>query len=867
MYCITLTSALDRSLAGTKATNLAKAFSMGMHVPPGFVVTSEGLRLFLSETGLLGRVSQYLKNQKIKEIGRMYQPYEELCLSVMGTLLPEALKAEITPLAINLLSAEPAGVAVRSSAVNEDSPHASFAGIYASFLGITNLDDLWEKIQRVWCSAWSPQAIQYAHRMGIALRPDQMAVLVQIMVPAESAGVIFTADPLTGNPHHFVLNAAFGLAQPLVEGRAPADRYMLTWDTGQILEKEIVIKPTALVSRCGTMTEILLPADQQKDPAVTDRLAGEIAAMALAADRAFDQRVDVEWAAAGSQLYLLQVRPIPSLPAFFPHQLSPEESEITWTLEDRVWYATIDSKEHLVAPLSYHRRALELWERRAQPDDIFPHRSGLERDFNGYRYATEWTWYGHGHDPASTEAWLDAHEEPLRKEWLSQLDRVHQANQQAAHLRTRARRAKELIPGLLEFIKQEEEMQVAVWHAAQWLVFNSENLLKALLDETMPGFAIGELLQGLPCHSSQRTTAAQELGRSIKEDFVRDAFATLPLSEVIPRLGKEHPGCQFLKDYTAFCWKFGVVPPSLPMPWAGWGQDPAQILFMIKSNALGQAQDAHAVMAACTEQRQAAENLVRQHLRHFSPQQVERFDKLLGWAQFWVPALDDRKWHVAMSINLANLLYRTGSLLTSEGLLEKPTDLLLLTPEDLALLAQTDDPASYIQLYHSRQHAYESNRRLSPPPWLGKPPVIDGSPAAPREKRTADTLLTVEGKRVYQGIGFAPGEVSGTLRKVPDLNDTAFLETLTGDDILVCPRDSENDWWRRDWLSLFMVVRGLITVQGAQLHHATQIARECGVPFVNLPADDYDSLPDKAHAELDGSAGTVTIFPVAVPSR
>jgi phosphoenolpyruvate-protein kinase (PTS system EI component) len=66
---------------------------------------------------------------------------------------------------------------------------------------------------------------------------------------------------------------------------------------------------------------------------------------------------------------------------------------------------------------------------------------------------------------------------------------------------------------------------------------------------------------------------------------------------------------------------------------------------------------------------------------------------------------------------------------------------------------------------------------------------------------------------------------------------------------------------------LFMVVRGLITVQGAQLHHATQIARECGVPFVNLPADDYDSLPDKAHAELDGSAGTVTIFPVAVPSR
>ena len=106
-------------------------------------------------------------------------------------------------------------MAVRSSGAREDLETASFAGIYESHLGVCTPGDFWEKTRRCWLSAWSPRAVQYACKMGIPLPADHMAVLVQRMLPAGSAGVIFTADPLTGNPFRFVLNAVFGLAQGL----------------------------------------------------------------------------------------------------------------------------------------------------------------------------------------------------------------------------------------------------------------------------------------------------------------------------------------------------------------------------------------------------------------------------------------------------------------------------------------------------------------------------------------------------------------------------------------------------------------------------------------------------------------------------
>jgi pyruvate,water dikinase len=99
--------------------------------------------------------------------------------------------------------------------------------------------------------------------------------------------------------------------------------------------------------------------------------------------------------------------------------------------------------------------------------------------------------------------------------------------------------------------------------------------------------------------------------------------------------------------------------------------------------------------------------------------------------------------------------------------------------------------------------------------------------------------------------------VTGVVQKTYAVGDPEFLDSLTGGHILVCSCFTNYD---TDWLSLLMIVRGLVTVQGAQLHHAVQIARECGVPYVNLPEVEWDSIPDGARIALDGNAGTVTIL-------
>ncbi len=258
MTIIELTNAVDIHQTGDKAANLARAFQSGLQIPDGFVIPRSTLSLFLETNQFLPTVQRTLEDYKDFEWRERMDRFEILRSAALKLAIPKAVQEEVETFFLDLLSRSPAGVAVRSSGICEDLEKASFAGIYESFLGVTNLDTYWQSVVRCWCSAWSPQAAAYAQKMGIALPVDGMAVLVQMMIPAESSGVIFTADPVTGNPWRFVLNATFGLGSRLVDGSAPADRFVLAWDTNEILEKRIVRKPNALFFQDQNWREVPL---------------------------------------------------------------------------------------------------------------------------------------------------------------------------------------------------------------------------------------------------------------------------------------------------------------------------------------------------------------------------------------------------------------------------------------------------------------------------------------------------------------------------------------------------------------------------------------------------------------------------------
>lgn len=857
-YCIDLESAWDVNQVGSKAANLAQVAALGFAVPQGFVLTRASLAHFLDENALTDRVRALLRNGQQLPAAEKMRRYEALRADVMAAPIPCKLSDEVVERAEALLLSASVGLAVRSSAVSEDTAEASFAGVYESTLGVTSMEELWDAIRACWCAFWHPRALAYATKMGLELEPDQMAVLVQTVVPADSAGVIFTADPLTGNPWRFVLNATLGLAQSLVDGSAPGDRYVLDWHSAEILERDIAEKPCMLLPEKTGVREIVIPEAEQRRPSLSDQALHQIGQVALDLDRAFNQRVNIEWAVAGDDLYIVQVRPITALPAFFPHALDGPDAEVTWRPSKPAWYTSIHEEERLVAPFYRGLWALELWERHL-PYGFFPRRVGKERDFNGYRYQTEWTWKTWGHDYESTIRWLTEHKGEVRSQWLAQKAGIFAACEELAEAQSEARTVRELISLLLRALDLSAHRQAVAWGPAQWMGGACEYMLREFFQELAAkgcksDVPISRLFQGLPCYSYERTKAAQVLGRSIREPEIREAFIHHPLDQILPTLVADHPDSAFMHDFAAFCWRFGLGAPEPATEWwRGWCQgDRVQALLAIRNAVLGMGQDVREVVASGIEDCESAEAELRTHIRRCAPELLARFDKILGWAQFWEPGLDNRKWLSVASSRLESLVWHTGKALVAEGVLDVPADLLLLTREDLGTMARAEDVRRYRSLAHQSKREYEANRRLVPPDFLGVPPEPQPSgPAVDREPRQ------FEPGTVLQGQGLTPGYVRGIVRKTEDPNDLTFLDTLTTEDIVVCPVFTSCN---TDWLSLLMTVRGLVTIRGTHGGHTTQIARECGVPYVHLPDEAWDRVVDGQEIAVDGLEGTITIL-------
>ena len=457
IYATTLQQGLDYKSAGAKAANLGRAIGLGMTVPPGGVITRQALRLFLEESGLLASAERVITSRGEDRATRATM-YKALCANVMEAPMPTAISKPVAALVATILDQAPHGLAVRSSGVHEDSATASFAGVYDSFLGLRTEAEMWTAVRRCWCSAWSPQAVDYVHRLEIELTVEGMGVLLQALVGADVAGVLFTADPRTGNPWQFMLEASFGLARDLVAstGTTPVDRFLFEWDTGEILERSTARKRAALVPGVSGIDSVDVPDERQTEPSLSDGLATRVAQVGLQLDRAFSTRVDVEWAVAGGEIHIVQVRPITALPAFFPHVLPAHLTDKTW-LPAKQWNFSFRVLEGRVTPPLYRDKFItEKFNRYLQlgPIEMPVHRlSGAEMDFHGHRYlvADEHLPEGWpGRLSTDQESYLIEYEPRMRAEYLHDIySRFPAAERRAMRLIGEATTTAEAIEAIL----------------------------------------------------------------------------------------------------------------------------------------------------------------------------------------------------------------------------------------------------------------------------------------------------------------------------------------------------------------------------------------------------------------------------------
>ncbi|MDW8060940.1 MAG: PEP/pyruvate-binding domain-containing protein [Thermomicrobium sp.] len=305
----------DRPLVGGKAASLGALLAAGCPVPPGFALTTAAYHRFLAANGLTGLFRLEEGKSLDEAAAALSRCVEEAFLEAP---LPEELADELSEAYARLgrlAGSDAPIVAVRSSAADEDSQTASFAGQHETYLGIQGLEELARAVRRCWASAYTPRAIAYRVHRGLSLEDAAVGVAVQLLVEPRAAGVLFTLSPRTGDRSLVVIEGSWGLGQAVVAGEVTPDEYVVSKVTLEVLRKQINPKPFCYRrgGPDGSLRREELPPEQANAPCLDEAEVVELAQRARALEKHFGYPIDVEWAItdepAKGTLYFLQCRP------------------------------------------------------------------------------------------------------------------------------------------------------------------------------------------------------------------------------------------------------------------------------------------------------------------------------------------------------------------------------------------------------------------------------------------------------------------------------------------------------------------------------------------------------------------------------
>lgn len=300
---------------GGKAANLGELLAAGLPVPDGFCLTTEAYAQAVGPLGLAG-VHSALQETPADDLEALARLAAKARGLITSAELPTAIAGEVLT-AYRALDGVP--VAVRSSATAEDLPFASFAGQQDTYLNVIDAVALLDAVRKCWASLWTDRAVVYRASRNIDPATVALAVVVQRMVDAESAGVMFTANPVTGRRRETVIDASPGLGEAVVSGAVNPDHFVVDTASGTILQRRMGDKRTAVRPLPGGGTEYVgqgANADQggADQTCLTDAQIRELAALGSEAEAHYGAPQDTEWALDGNgKLWLTQSRPITTL--------------------------------------------------------------------------------------------------------------------------------------------------------------------------------------------------------------------------------------------------------------------------------------------------------------------------------------------------------------------------------------------------------------------------------------------------------------------------------------------------------------------------------------------------------------------------
>ncbi|EKF85690.1 phosphoenolpyruvate synthase [Methanobacterium formicicum] len=307
----------DVDIAGGKGANLGELTQAGIPVPPGFVITSATYQKFMDETGITQEILDILNALDVNNNKELQESARKIKNIIINTEIPD----EISSLIIEAYNAlchrigkEDAFVAVRSSATAEDLPEASFAGQQDTYLNVKGQEDLIKYVRKCWASLFEARAIFYREENNFDHSKVYIAVVVQEMVDAEKAGVMFTVHPSTGE-EKILIEGAWGLGEGVVSGTVTPDTYWMDKSTGEILEKQVSEKKTMFQKKSenGQTVQAPVPEELKTKQVLDETELAQLVELGKKIQEHYQFPQDTEWAIESGKIFMLQSRPVTTL--------------------------------------------------------------------------------------------------------------------------------------------------------------------------------------------------------------------------------------------------------------------------------------------------------------------------------------------------------------------------------------------------------------------------------------------------------------------------------------------------------------------------------------------------------------------------
>ncbi|HEY3547709.1 MAG TPA: PEP/pyruvate-binding domain-containing protein [Propionicimonas sp.] len=792
--------------AGGKGASLGRMYQAGFPVPPGYIVTTNAYRAFVEANGL---------REELRDLATSYVGTSETRLVAIRQIfargtMPAAIEEAITQAAFDLILRRGGlPLAVRSSATAEDQLGASFAGQFHSYLNVRGDTALLEAVQLCWSSLWTARALGYCARQGVDPSAIDLAVVVQVMVPAQASGVMFTANPVTGVRGEISIDGAWGLGEAIVGGLVTPDHVVVDMATEEvkqitIADKAVMTTPEAIGTRERAVEEIRRHAQVLESPK-----AIELARLGAKIEGYFGTPQDIEWCLADDTFSIVQARPITTLPS----------RSVEWTspIPGAKWIKDLQAGEWATEPLSPLGATTTFLSMMSARQRKLPmQRRPWHALINGWLYTRAdfrllWLMVAPvGLLWSLVAGRLDGHNR-MRRLWPSRLTDLNTLDGVDLHSCSDERLFAHLDRSLANLGWWWWEV---TWYSAAALI--GEQILRKF---KVPGLAdVTVLFRG-------NDSLLLEGERALRE-----ATQTGESSAYLARFG------HFVESADPIHRTLRESPDLLSQQFAAAGKSPISPDERLER---------------VRRQREEGEKLV-----HSVP-------GLRGVLARWVLALsqgyashtDDAVFHFQRVLALIRAaLLEVGLRLANAGVLQQAEDVFYLEYPELRQARAT----SMSDVVDRRRTLRDSQKHLAPPPFI--PPASDQAWRDDPQMRLFSSvvgeplvrrgLAERDGRKVLVGVPGSPGRVRGTARVITGPED---FHRLKPGDVLVAHATTPV------WTPLFNIASAAITEVGGPFSHAAIVAREFGIPLVSGAIDATHLITDGVAITVDGSAGVAEL--------